>query len=290
MSSVTVRVPASSANLGPGFDCFAAALDLWLELEVSDGDAFAVLTDLPLPADRTNLVVQAFERVRPSDGLRFEIRSAIPLSGGLGSSAAATVAGLLAASELAGEEIDLLRFAAGVEGHPDNAAAALHGGFVVVSHENHHRIDPPAEIAAVLVVPHEGVVTAEARAALPAQVPLADAADNVAHGALLMLGLQTANLALICRGLRDHLHQPYRAKLYPRSDELRHRARELGALGATISGAGPTVLFWTTRDQQRPVAQHLTEITEDWARVIPTSFTPSGAQVVSKPGVPRPAG
>jgi len=279
MTDVTVRVPASSANLGPGFDCFAAALDLWLELRVSESDAFAVSSDLPLPTDRSNLVVRAFERIHSSEGLHFEISSEIPLSGGLGSSAAAVVAGLLAAARLAEVEVDVLRFATGVEGHPDNAAAALRGGIVVVSHDNPHRLDPPDNIAVVLVVPHEGVITAQARAALPAQVPLADAADNVAHGALLMLGLQSSDPALICRGLRDHLHQPYRAKLYPRSDELRGRARELGALGATISGAGPTVVFWVTGKQQTAVAHHLTELTDGWARVIETSFTPSGASV-----------
>lgn len=283
MTTTTVRVPASSANLGPGFDCFAAALDLWLELRVSDSDRFAVATDLPLPLDRTNLVVRAFEQVHPSEGLRFEIDGEIPLSGGLGSSAAAVVAGLLAAAHRAGTEADILSLATGVEGHADNAAAALHGGVVVVSHGHAHRFTAPANIAAVLVVPHEGVRTADARAALPAQVPLADAADNVAHGALLVLGLKDADPALVSRGLRDHLHQPYRAKLYPRSAELRARARELGALGATISGAGPTILFWVTPDQQASVAQQLTELTKGWAKVIATSFSQAGAQVIQPP-------
>ncbi len=288
MTTTTVRVPASSANLGPGFDCFAAALDLWLELRVSDSDRFAVATDLPLPLDHTNLIVRAFEQIHPCEGLRFEIDAEIPLSGGLGSSAAAVVAGLLAAAYRAGTEVDLLSLATSVEGHPDNAAAALQGGVVVVSHGNAHRIDPPANIAAVLVVPHDGVRTADARAALPAQVPLADAADNVAHGALLMLGLKDADPALVSRGLRDHLHQPYRAKLYPRSDELRARARELGALGATISGAGPTILFWVTTDQQSSVAQQLTELTTGWATVIATSFSPTGAQVIQPVTAPPP--
>jgi homoserine kinase len=283
MSSVTVRVPASSANLGPGFDSFAAALDLWLELTVTETGEFSVLTDLDLPTDRTNLIVAAFERIHPSDGLRFEISSDIPLSGGLGSSAAAIVAGILAAKEISGEQPDVLRFACGVEGHPDNVAAALLGGVVIVSHLNPHRFDPPEDLAAVLVVPHEAVPTHAARAALPAQVPLADAADNVAHGALLMLGLQTGDPALICRGLHDHLHQPYRASLFPRSDDLLTRGRDIGALGATISGAGPTVLFWVTAKQQDSVARHLADLTSDWATTIRTRFTPQGAQVTQTP-------
>jgi homoserine kinase len=283
MKTVTVRVPASSANLGPGFDSFAAALDIWLELEVTEAGEFSVTTDLAVPTDRTNLVVSSFERIHTADGLRFAISSDIPLSGGLGSSAAAIIAGILAAKEISGEQPDVLRFACGVEGHPDNVSAALLGGVVVVSHLNPHRFDPPADIAAILVVPHEAVSTREARAALPAQVPLADAADNVAHGALLMLGLQSGDPSLICRGLRDHLHQPYRAKLYPRSAALLAKARELGALGATISGAGPTVLFWVTANQLNSVTKHLTALTTDWAQVMPTHFTPSGAHVTPSP-------
>jgi len=280
MNTVTVRVPASSANLGPGFDSFAAALDIWLEVTVTEAGEFSVITDLELPTDRTNLLVAAFERIHPADGLRFEIASDIPLSGGLGSSAAAIVAGIIAAKEISGQQPDLLRFASGVEGHPDNVSAALLGGVVIVSHLNPHRFDPPEDLAAVLVVPHEAVPTRAARAALPAQVPLADAADNVAHGALLMLGLQTADAALISRGLHDHLHQPYRASLYPRSDDLLTRGRDIGALGATISGAGPTVLFWAIKQQRDCVARELTRLVGDWAQVIPTRFTPQGAHVL----------
>jgi homoserine kinase len=282
MKSVTVRVPASSANLGPGFDSFAAALDIWLELTVTEADEFSVVTDLEVPTDRRNLVVCAFERVHPADGLRFEISSEIPLIGGLGSSAAAIIAGVLAAKAISGEQPDVLRFACGVEGHADNVSAALLGGVVVVSHLNPHRFDPPADLAAVLVVPREAVSTREARASLPSHVPLADAADNVAHGALLMLGLQTGDPALISRGLRDHLHQPYRAKLYPQSAALLAKAREIGALGATISGSGPSVLFWTTGRQQAAVARHLTLLAEGWADVIPTSFTTAGASVTAR--------
>jgi len=236
---VVVRVPASSANLGPGFDAFAAALDLHLELEVRETGAFAFSTHLDVARDRRNLAVRSFARLLSPERFAFAMRSAIPLCGGLGSSAAAVVAGLLAAARLRGGDADVLAAAAAMEGHPDNVSAALHGGIVVAAEGTVARIEPPAALAALLVVPDEAVRTASARRALPRKVPLADAAANVAHGALLVLGLARGDLDLVARGLRDRLHQPHRAHLFPRSAALLERAPSLGALGATLSGAGP---------------------------------------------------
>jgi len=164
-----VRVPASSANLGPGFDSFAAALSLDLEVDVCPARAFSVATSLAVPRDRSNLVVRAFERLHPADGYAFSIRSEIPLSGGLGSSAAAIVAGLLAGLRVRGggdDDVDLFSLACEIEGHPDNVAAALFGGFVVCADGRAHRFDGPSGLCAVLVVPSESVRTAAARAAL----------------------------------------------------------------------------------------------------------------------------
>jgi homoserine kinase len=278
-ASVSVRVPASSANLGPGFDVFAAALSPALELRVSDAPEFALASNLPLPTDRTNLVVRAFERLLPADGRRFEISSQIPLSGGLGSSAAAIVAGLLAARTIGSLDVDVLALAIELEGHPDNVAAALLGGVVVWADGEAHRIDPPSGLAAVLVVPGEGVLTARARAALPQAVPLADAVYNTAHGALLMLGLASGDFDLVARGLRDRLHQPYRASLYPRSAALAARASQLGALGATISGAGPSVLFWVEHDRAEAVSVVLASESAGWADVLVAAFEPAGALI-----------
>jgi homoserine kinase len=276
-----VRVPASSANLGPGFDAFAAAVAFHLELEVEETGTFAVETDLDVPRDRSNLLVRAFERLAPADGLTFRVRSTIPMSGGLGSSAAAVVAGLAAADHLFELDADLLTLASEMEGHPDNVAAALHGGFVVVADGEAIRFDPPAALEALVVVPEEPVVTAQARAALPAQVPMADAVFNTAHGALLMLGLARGELDLVARGLGDRLHQPYRAPLYPRSAALVTEAQALGALGATISGAGPTVLVWTHAESTGAVHAALRERAEGWADVHRAAFEPSGADVRS---------
>jgi len=276
-----VRVPASSANLGPGFDTFGAALSLYLELEVRETGAFAVHTDLDLPRDRTNLVIQAFERLHPADGFEFTIKSDIPLSGGLGSSAAAILAGLLAADHLFELDADVRALATELEGHSDNAAAALHGGFVVSASDGVYRFDPPMGLEAVLVVPHEAVPTDAARTALPEEVPLQDAVFNIAHGSLLMAGVATANWDLIAAGLHDRLHQPRRAHLYPRSTDLLERARGLGALGATISGAGPTVLVWCRYEESGPVVEALRRETQAWATVIRAPFEANGADVRS---------
>ncbi len=276
-----VRVPASSANLGPGFDAFAAALDLQLEVEVEETGTFAVETDLQIARDRRNLLVRGFARVHPAEGFTFRIRSAIPLSGGLGSSAAAYVAGLMAADAITGGGIDLLGAATKLEGHPDNVAAALLGGLVIVADGEAFRVDPPAGLEAVLVVPHASVRTVQARAALPAQVPMGDAVANVAHGALLILGLARGDWDLVARGLHDRLHEPHRAHLYPRSAELRARAAGLGALGATISGAGPTVLVWCTADRARGVEAALRAEAEGWADVLSVPFAARGAEVVA---------
>jgi len=274
-----VRVPASSANLGPGFDSFAAALALHVEVEVVESGAFAVETDLAVARDRSNLVVRGFEALHPPDDVTFRIRSQVPLSGGLGSSAAAYLAGLLAADSLFGLGADVLGEASRLEGHPDNAAAALLGGVVVCADGEAFRLDPPAELEAVLVVPHEPVHTAEARAALPAEVAMADAVHNVAHGALLVLGLARGDLDLVARGLADRLHQPHRAHLYPRTADLVARARALGALGATVSGAGPTVMVWTHLRQTGAVVEALRRETGGWAEVMRAPFEVRGADV-----------
>jgi homoserine kinase len=274
-----VRVPASSANLGPGFDTFAAALALHMELEVVETGRFAVETDLAIARDRANLAVRGFERLHPADDFTFRIRSDIPLSGGLGSSAAAYVAGLMAADHLFELDADVLALASELEGHPDNAAAAVLGGMVVCADGDATRFDPPAGLEAVLVVPYEAVRTKEARKALPAQVPLQDAVFNTSHGALLVLGLARGDWDLVARGLHDRLHQPYREHLFPRSLELVRRVPELGGLGATISGAGPTVLVWCHYEQTGALVEALRLEAIGWADVMRAPFEPMGADV-----------
>jgi homoserine kinase len=274
-----VRVPASTANLGPGFDAFAAALALHVELEVVETGRFAVETDLAVARDRRNLAVRGFAALHAPDDFAFRIRSTVPLSGGLGSSAAAYVAGLLAADSMFELDADVLAKATALEGHPDNAAAALMGGVVICVPGGPVRLDPPPELEAVLVVPDEPVRTREARQALPAEVPMADAVHNLAHASLLTLGLERGDWDLVARGLSDRLHQPHRAHLYPRSAALLERAPELGALGATVSGAGPTVMVWSLFQQTGGLVEALRRETDGWASVMRVPFEPHGAAV-----------
>jgi len=259
----------------------AAALALWLEVEVEETGTFAVETDLSVSRGRENLCVRAFERLHPADGFTFRIRSEIPLSGGLGSSAAAIVAGLMAADHLFELDADLLGLASEIEGHPDNVAASLEGGFVICADGEATRFDPPTGLEALAVVPEQAVRTRAARAALAAEVPIGEAVFNVAHGALLTLGLARGDWDLVARGLHDRLHQERRSHLFPRSYELACRARELGALGASISGAGPTVLFWCFYEQTGAVADALAAEIEGWASLLRVPFEPQGAYVES---------
>jgi homoserine kinase len=276
----TVRVPASSANLGPGYDVLAAALALELELEVEETGEFGVECDVPgVALDRSNLCVRAFELLHPADGVHFAIRSEIPAAAGLGSSAAAIVAGLCAADHMFELDAPLFDLAAELEGHPDNVGAALLGGFVICTGDGQPvRFDPAPGLEGVIVIPPGEVPTAEARAVMPPEVPLAEAVHNVGRASLLVLGLAKDDFSLIGRGLRDLLHQPRRRPLYPLSMELVERAEELGAVGATISGAGPTVLFWCHWQQTGTLVDRLRGEAPD-CDVRRVTFSPGGADV-----------
>lgn len=283
-----IRVPASSANLGPGYDVLAAAVSLFLELEVEETSEFSLDPGgLDVSTGRDNLVVRAFETLHPADGIAFRLRSEIPLARGLGSSAAAIVAGLYAADhlfELALSKEEMLVRASELEGHPDNVAAAIYGGFVICGEgeggkPSAARFEPPGGLEGVAVIPTEEVSTERARGAIPAEVPLEDAVANVAAASRLVLGLQHADLALVGAGLADRIHQPRRRELYPRSMELVDDAARLGALGATISGAGPTVLVWTTWQEAGKVAEALESRCDGWAEVRRLPFSPHGADV-----------
>jgi homoserine kinase len=276
-----VRVPASSANLGPGYDVLAAAVSLHLELEVEETGEFAVETDIEgLALDHSNLCVRAFEKLHPADGITFRIGSEIPVAAGLGSSAAAIVAGLTAADHMYELDADIHVAAVDIEGHPDNVAAAERGGFVICRGADVHRVDPPAGLEGVIAIPPHSVPTNEARAALPATVPITDAVANVASAALLVLGLAKDDFSLIGEGLADAIHQDRRAHLYPRSMELVAKAEELGAVGATISGAGPTVLFWCHWQQTGGVFEALKDAAAD-CDIRRVQFVPGGADVTA---------
>jgi homoserine kinase len=284
-----VRVPASSANLGPGYDVMAAALDLFLELEVAETGEFSFDPGgLNVPTGRENLVVRAFESLHSADGISFRLTETIPLGRGLGSSAAAIVAGLYAADhlyELALSEEEMLARATEIEGHPDNVAAAIFGGIVICDPVGEgppdaSRFPPPDGLEGVLVIPsEEEVATEQAREAIPKQIPLGDALGNIFSAARLTLGLYRGDLGLIAASLKDNIHQGRRRDLYPRSMSLVENAHEMGALGATISGAGPTVLVWTTWQDAGKVVEELERRCGEWAEIRRIPFTNQGADV-----------
>jgi homoserine kinase len=280
VSGFRIEVPASTANLGAGYDVLAAALGLWLTVEVHETGRFRLVTDMHLRRDRENLIVRAFERVLPADGYEFRVSSTIPLSGGMGSSAAGVVAGLLAADQIAGG-VDVLGLATEIEGHPDNVAASLLGGLVICAGADVRRLEMPAGLGAMLVIPHKAVRTSLAREAVPDVVPIADAVHNIALAAKLIAGLTTSDFGLIAAGLGDRLHQPYRAALYPRSSEIVAGAAAHGALGATISGAGPTVLIWCRTPASPELLEWLEQVSEGWADVLAVPFEPRGAGVTA---------
>ncbi len=268
-STSVVEVPASSANLGAGYDVLGVALAMVnrieIEVRVWSRGAIELTVDgegrNELSEDRQNCFVRGLEatlrraRGELPEGLgwRIAMHNEIPLSRGLGSSAAATVAGVLAGNALAGEPLstpELLSLATEIEGHPDNAAAALLGGFVVSAASpdgsvDAIRFDAPRELQAVLFIPELRLGTGAMRSALPASVPLADAVSNLGAVAVGVAGLATGRYDLLRRLTVDRLHEPYRAAVYPQLPAMVEAARAAGALGACLSGAGSTILAFS---------------------------------------------
>jgi homoserine kinase len=264
---VTVEVPATIANLGAGYDCLGLAIELRLRVSVEvtrplDDPARIDLTVQgdcvgELPEDRSNRFVVAleaglaelgFERFE-AIGWRVQMLNPIPLERGLGSSAAATVAGLVVAEALAGRDFDpgaALRLATRIEGHPDNVAAALLGGLVAsVALEEGGveaiRIEPPARLLVVAWIPERKLPTSEMRRVLPDSVPRADAISNLARVAVGVAGLASGRTDVLRLLTEDRLHEPYRAEVYPELPDLVAAARGAGALGACLAGAGSTI-------------------------------------------------
>jgi homoserine kinase len=269
---LAVRAPATTANLGAGFDCAAVALDLWNEVVVTDEGA----------PDRTHLGVQAFERIGPTDGLGFEFYNRIPRKRGLGSSAAVIALGLVAAAHVAGRQPDpewLLHEGLRLEGHADNLAAALAGGACLTSDGRIHRVSGGVPGVPIALVPEATVATVEARAALPEQVPLGDAVFTVGRAALLGAGLASGSETVFAAALDDRVHEPYRAPNAPLLAEVRGEP-PTGALGATISGSGPTVIVWAHPDQAKECSVELSNRFPD-VEVLWLSTSATGAEVFS---------
>ncbi len=270
--NLSVRAPATSANLGAGFDCAAVALDLWNEVVVSDGGT----------PDRSHLGVRAFERIDPADGLRFEFYDRIPRARGLGSSAAVIALGLVAAAHVADREPDpewLLHEGLPLEGHADNLAAALAGGACLTVGRRIHRVGDSVPAVPIALVPGTTVGTAAARASLPEEVPLGDAVFSVGRAALLGAALAARSEKMFAAALADRLHEPHRAGNAPLLAEVRAEP-PAGALGSTISGSGPTVIVWAEPHQAKECSVELSNRFPD-VEVLWLSTSAKGAELVT---------
>lgn len=278
MSDLRLRVPATSANLGPGFDAFAVALPLLAEFEVRPGRGFEMRVEgdaTGVPTGRQNLVLvaaRATARVAKQQlpGLHVTQRSEIPTGRGLGASAAAIVAGCVAANAVLGLPLDkrsLLRTAAEVEGHPDNVAAALLGGFTIAVPTSDGPIAAtfvfPRKWRLVVYVPERTLSTQQARAVLPKHVSRADAIFNLAHASLLVASVLRGDGALLKLAMRDRLHEPVRLRLVPALDFVARAARSAGAFGAVLSGAGPSVLAIAPTRLAERVASAMNAVAEE---------------------------
>ena len=270
--ALVVRVPATAANLGPGFDALALALDLWnevsVDLEARPAVEVAGEGAGELPEDASNLVFRSMAYLAREAGgslppMALRCTNRIPLERGLGSSAAAVVAGLVAADRLLAtglHEDRLLEVAVDIEGHPDNVAGCLRGGLVVAylstSGWRAERLEPHPVLRPVLLVPeHERLVTADARRVLPRQVPLADAAFNAGRAALAVVAL-TERPELLPAALEDRLHQPRRLPLVPAARAVFEDLRQDG-IPVCVAGAGPSLLAFETDRQPFPDLGHL---------------------------------
>ena len=279
MNSIYVKAPATTANLGPGFDCLGMALDLWNSLEVSyaaDLTGNGPMVEVTghgageLAADSSNLIYRSMKFLFQEAGqelppVSLRCHNEIPLARGLGSSAAAIAGGLVAANALSGGSFaakDLLEMAATMEGHPDNVAAAVLGGMQLVLRDESllytAPITTPPELQVVLFVPEVRIATEDARAVLPSHISVADAVHNTSRIALLVAGMATNHPEYLRLATEDRIHQPYRQPLFPAMKVIFAAARDAGALGVFLSGSGSTVLA-LTQGREMTVAYEMAE-------------------------------
>lgn len=269
---VRVKVPATSGNLGSGFDAIGMAFNLYnyITMEVVDSGLEISIKgegEKEIPRNHQNIIWQAavkvFEKVsyRPR-GMRLILENHIPIASGLGSSATSIVGGMFAANILSGEKLtreEILTLAVEMEGHTDNAAPALFGGVVVAAKSGEKiyfsKIVPPEGLSAVAAVPDYQLATKKARSVLPDKVPLADAVFNLGRASLLTAAFLKGDLELLEIGMEDRLHQPYRSSLIPGMEGVFQTAKTAGALSAAISGAGPTLIAFCRTANQNEIAQ-----------------------------------
>jgi homoserine kinase len=269
--SASVKVPATTANLGAGFDCIGAALNLYNQFTFTSADGLNIIAQgaeaEQVDVDEQNLAYKAFVKVfdrlqRPVPGIRLEINLEVPLARGLGSSATAIVGGLLGGNAIAGFPLspaEIMEMSIAMEGHPDNVVPALIGGcrLAASAGEKWEICDVPwhPSVVPVVAIPNFELSTSEARQVLPATYSRADAVFNISHLAMLLRGLETGNKQWIAAGLVDRIHQPYRQKLIKGYSEVEKAAIAAGAYGMVISGAGPTLLALVDENKSNQVVK-----------------------------------
>lgn len=284
-------MPATSANLGPGFDCLGLALDLWAEFTLEASDS-------PLPAPHEPLLAMVLDAANawyaahseePPKGLAAAWQGDIPVARGLGASACARAAGLVGANALSGRPVDLeavLTLGSRLEGHADNMAPALFGGLQVAVCEGdvalHAPVRLPPGLRVVLLVPDRPMPTDESRQALPAQISREDAVHNIGRACLLVAAVTAGRLDLLAAATDDRLHQPARSRLLPGMYEVIAAAREAGALCAYLSGGGSAIAAWTVGNQEK-IAQGMLRAAEAagaTARIMFTAPAASGTHIL----------
>lgn len=313
--SVTVKVPATSANCGPGYDCLGLAVDLWTEVTVERADEFSITVEGDgadqVPKDETNLMVIGLKAAYQTAGkdvptLKYHVNNKIPFARGLGSSSAAVVAGIIAGLVLAGHRLPcwgseaLLQIAAQVEGHPDNAAPAIYGGFQLGIHNGTRwvteRIPHPSGLQLIMFIPDFIGKTSDARDVLGTTISRQEAAFNISRLGFLIHALCSGNLDNLKWGVQDKLHQPQRAeKLYPFLYPMIQAAENAGACCAYLSGAGPTVMaltsgasgdIFTQKEKERvdsKVADAMLQVADEFGikgKLVVTQTSYEGAKVI----------
>ncbi len=306
---VSVKVPATTANLGPGFDSLGLALPIFNIITVEEtimpgtGIEINIIDEtheqdiISIPTDENNIVYKAIELLYNSIGqtpseLKITIKTQIPIARGLGSSAAVIVGGLLAANELLGRPADeaaLLSIATEIEGHPDNITPAVVGGFVISSQEEdgsviYSKINWPKDWNITVCIPDYELSTSIARSVLPEEVPMKDAIFNLKHTAMLVQAVNTHDEKLMKAALDDRLHQQYREKLIPGLKEIKQALKhEENVMGVVISGAGPSILVIShgnNLDKIRQTVSHVWEEMKVKSKILTLKVEEQGAHVV----------
>ncbi len=297
-----IKVPATSANMGPGFDSIGVALELynhlWFE-EIEQGVEIIVKKEheIKIPTDKNNLIYKTMvdffaETGNVMPGVRLIQKDDIPMIRGLGSSAACIVAGLLAANHMSGchySREQLAQIAAKIEGHPDNSNPALFGGMVVgaLDHNEmrHVKLDLPKDLVFAIMVPDFPVSTEDSRKVLPDMYTKADAIFNASRAALLVASIYAGNYENLAMAMQDRIHQPYRSQLIPDMDRIFKAAKNYGALATYLSGAGSTLMAVLTDDKaevfQQKMAAYLKAIPNEWQLTLLKPDT-KGAQLIAE--------